>query len=111
MAKTRMRLICSIVIILGLLAFLITDAGAKTNLARNGEKAVAEKSAKQAAEIEAEPCTDSPACCPPPGSSLPRRTGGPISHILAFGCKLNYGLTNWILSDKCDIGQTPQNCP
>ena len=111
MLKWQMRLICIMAVIVGLLALSLTDAGAKTNFARNGEKAVTEKSAKQAAEIEAEPCTNSPACCPPPGSSLPRRTGGPISHILAFGCKLNYSLTNWILADKCDIGHRPHNCP
>ena len=117
MAKTRMRLMrltCSIVIILGLFAFLITDAGAKTNFARKSNKPATEESAEPvmpAAETKVEQCTDSPACCPPPGSSLPRRTGGPISHILAFGCKLNYCLTNWALSDKCDIGHAPQNCP
>ena len=28
-----------------------------------------------------------------------------INGFFAFGCRINYQLLNWILSDKCEIGQ------
>jgi len=111
MAKTRMRLICSIIIILGLFAFLITDAEAKTNFAKKSKKSAIEELAKPAAKTELPQCSQPAACCATEEKLLPKRIGGPINRFLAFGCRLNYGLTNWALSDKCDIGPTPQNCP
>lgn len=40
-------------------------------------------------------------CCPPPEDQS-KGIAGRINAFFAFGCCLNYHLTNWILGDKCD---------
>jgi hypothetical protein len=30
--------------------------------------------------------------------------GNALTRFFAFGCRLNYRLTTWILSDKCEVG-------
>jgi hypothetical protein len=49
----------------------------------------------------AEPCRieQAPPVHPSEGNSCP------ITRFLSFGCRVNYQLTNWILSDKCEVGQ------
>ena len=43
-------------------------------------------------------------CCPQEANQTTGIAGG-INGVLAFGCRLNYCLTNWILSDKCNTQQ------
>jgi hypothetical protein len=46
-------------------------------------------------------------CCHPLEKSPPTGIGGRINAFLAFGCCLNYRLTNWILDEKCDTQPNP----
>jgi len=44
-------------------------------------------------------------CCSPADDASSKGIGKRVNNFLAFGCRLNYRLTNWILSDKCDTQQ------
>jgi hypothetical protein len=41
-------------------------------------------------------------CCPSEKDSPSRGIATSANRLLAFGCRLNYQLTNWILDDKCN---------
>ncbi len=90
------KMICIALVVVFFFAIISGDALAQTNAA--------------AVDENVPPCQTKPAfcqksaqCCQP---SQPRQ--GIVSRInrfLAFGCRLNYQVDNWILSDKCDMGK------
>jgi hypothetical protein len=76
--------------------FLIIGRGAlaQTNPAAPGEKVVP-------CNTEPVPCQTAAQCCQPAQS----RHGivSRINRFLGFGCRLNYRIDDWILSDKRDV--------
>ena len=48
-------------------------------------------------------CQNTAQCCQPsqPHAGIISR----VNRFLAFGCRLNYQIDNWILGDKCDMGK------
>jgi len=110
--KMHAKLICFVVVFVFLSLAFQNDTIAKNNFARKAEPAVSEESSNQP---ESTPCQNPPpSChsskCPTSAGSASGATRRPISRFLAFGCRVNYRLTDWILSDKCDAGPA-QNCP
>jgi hypothetical protein len=70
-----------------------------------------ETQAKPAPEETAAHCPSSSACYPPKRSIFGTVVVNPINRILAFGSKTNYGVTNWILADRCDSCPERRECP
>ncbi len=63
-----------------------------------------------ATEEQVTPCQNKPSFCQNPApccqpSQPCRGIVGRINRFLSFGCRLNYQIDNWILSDKCDMGK------
>ncbi|MBI5118970.1 hypothetical protein HZA56_21080 [Candidatus Poribacteria bacterium] len=92
-----------ILTISGFLFVLVQDTLAETNCAKQKAQATDEQSAPQVLSA----CSHNAAHC----SSCPEPGCRPITGFLAFGCRLNYRLTNWVLSDKCDIESVSRGCP
>ncbi len=112
MMKKHATLICFVAAIAFLFLAFQHDAAAKNNFARKAEPSVSEESSSQP---ESTPCQNPPPCChssesPTSKNSPSSATRRPVSRFLAFGCRLNYRLTDWILSDKCDAGPA-RDCP
>lgn len=85
----------------------LRNAVAEADSATRDEGAVSERSMSQA---EAVTCPNPMPCCPhsthsPSETSRRRGIGERINGFLAFGCRLNYRITDWALSDKCDTGR------
>ncbi len=102
MAGTRksMKLICSTLVMAACFIVLSTAVEAKTNFAAKKTKPVIEETSALEAETKAACCPDPSACHARKKSSLGKRLGARITRFLAFGDRVNYGLTDWILSDK-----------
>lgn len=111
MAQARIRLICLAAVVVGILSVTLSPAEAKADFEGEKEKAVIEGSVEPAAETKPACCPDSSARRPQKRNSFLRRIGNGVTGIFAFGCRINYGLTNWALSDKCDPAQEPHSCP
>jgi len=128
MAKTNFRLICSIIMILGFFALSVADSEAKSNFAPKKKMSSVEENVEPAAETTRPNCPQPPPdcpvadancahcpepqhCCPAKERSLLKRIGARINCFLTFGCRLNYGLNNWLLGDKCDTGLTYYDNP
>ncbi|UCD58671.1 MAG: hypothetical protein JSV16_06065 [Candidatus Hydrogenedentota bacterium] len=95
-----MRRICVALAVAGLVFVCPQAVVATGSLAGAGEQAAYEEPAPLA---EGSLCQDAEPCrSPSKGPCLTRGIGGLINGFFAFGCRVNYGLTNWILSDKCD---------
>ena len=112
MMKMHAKLICFVAVFAFLFLAFQNDAAAKTNFARKAEPAANEESSNQP---ESPPCQNPPPCCSSSKSQTSKdspssTTRRPLSRFLAFGCRLNYRLTDWILSDKCDAGPAG-DCP
>jgi hypothetical protein len=101
--KRWIRAACVAVAISGFLFVLVQDTVAETNCAKQKAQATDEQSAPQILPA----CSHNAAHC----SSCPESGCRPFTGFLAFGCRLNYRLTNWILSDKCDIESVSRSCP
>ncbi|NQU09063.1 MAG: hypothetical protein HQ583_10895, partial [Candidatus Abyssubacteria bacterium] len=99
MSRISLRSICCIAAILGFVIAFSGDADAKTNFARKHEKAAPQETKTETAVA---PDHHSPPSCSPSKKSLPKGIGSLVNGFFAFGCKINYGLTDWVLSDKCD---------
>lgn len=108
MSRISLRSICCIAAILGFVIAFSGTADAKTNFAGKHEKTAPQETSTETAVA---PGHHSPPCCSPSKKFLPKRIGARINCFLAFGCKINYGLTNWILSDKCDTAHARRHCP
>jgi hypothetical protein len=54
---------------------------------------------------QSKPPPNASTCCPPSQAPASEGIGKYINGFFAFGCCLNYRLTDWILSDKCDAQQ------
>ena len=111
MAKTNFRLICSIIMILGFFALIVADSEAKSNLTPKEKMSSVEENVAAAAETTRPNCSEPQPCCPAEEKSLLKRIGARINCVLTFGCRLNYGLNNWLLGDKCDTGPTYDDNP
>lgn len=113
MMKARVNTICLVVAIAGLLLLPLRDAVAGADSATKDEGAVNERSMSQAGAVA---CRNPMPCCPhsahsPSEVSRPRGIGERINGFLAFGCRLNYRLTDWALSDKCDTKHMRSDSP
>ncbi len=97
--KMWIKAICSVIAIVGLFVVLLQDAAAETKLVRTTEQAVAEESTRPAE------CTLNREDPARPSSPL-KGVGCAINGFFAFGCKVNYDVYDWILSDKCDTRKT-----
>jgi len=40
-----------------------------------------------------------------PSTHSAKKSWCPVTGFLSFGCRVNYQLTNWMLRDKCEVGQ------
>ncbi len=62
---------------------------------------------------EMAPCPHRTASCPAPAAASPEPSasrGGPaglINGFFAFGCRVNYQILDWVLSDKCEPNPPP----
>ena len=110
MAGTRisMKLICSAVVLAVCIVAVSTSVEAKTNFAKKKAKPAIEESTAPAAEAKAACCPDPSACQGPKKKSLGKRIGSRITRFLAFGDRVNYGFTNWLLSDKREAADDAQ---
>ena len=108
MSRISLRSICCIAAIMGLVIAFSGAADAKTNFARKHEKAAPQEAST---ETTAAPGHHPARCCSHAKSSPHKGIGARINCFLAFGCKINYGLTNWVLSDKCDTAHARRHCP
>lgn len=91
-----LKVTCIALVAAALLLIISNGAVAQANSAAPGE---------QVGPCQTQPahCENAAPCCQP---SQPRRgIVGCINRFLAFGCRLNYQIDNWILSDKCDVGK------
>lgn len=44
--------------------------------------------------------------CPAANRSCSNPVNGLVNGFFAFGCKVNYDIMNWVMSDKCEVGPT-----
>ena len=108
MKEKLLKLSCSIVVSICILALFLSTAAAQSNITKPCEAGPIELQAKPTAEETAAGCPDPSACQAPKRSIFGTVVVKPINRILAFGCKTNYRVTNWILADRCD--SCPQPC-
>ena len=108
MSRISLRSICCIAAILGFVVVFSGAADAKTNFAGKHEKAAPQETSSET--VAATGHHSSP-CCSHTKSSPHKGIGSLVNGFFAFGCKVNYGLTNWILSDKCDTAHARRHCP
>lgn len=97
-----LKSICSVVVMAACLIVLSTSVEAKTNFAAKKAKPAIEESTALETETKAACCPDPAACHAQKKRSLGKRLADRITNFLAFGDKINHGLTDWILSDKSD---------
>ena len=105
MMRMRLGMICCTVSIAGLLV-LPREAFAETNPPQERDGITVEESARDIKPLPRDRAE--PRCSAPEirGSMGPGRL---VGDFLAFGCRLNYRLTDWILGDKCDCPETQCN--
>ncbi|RJP72126.1 MAG: hypothetical protein C4532_06465 [Candidatus Abyssobacteria bacterium SURF_17] len=105
--KGSMRSFSVALVVAALMLIPTVSAMAADDIAKQTEtKTAAQVSAcsKDMAGGRVASCCQAAACSRhEPERSQTQKLGCPITSFLSFGCKVNYGLTNWILSDKCDI--------
>jgi hypothetical protein len=63
-------------------------------------------------QASAATCPHDMSCCAAAQTSSmeqshPRGIGRLMNNFFAFGCRVNYRLTDWTLSDKCALPRTP----
>jgi len=92
----RFRVMCIALVAAALFLIISNGALAQTNSAAPDE---------QIAPCQAKPalCQNTAPCCQP--SQARQGIVSRINRFLAFGCRLNYQIDGWILSDKCDMGK------
>ena len=111
MKEKLLKLSCSIVVSICILALFLSTAAAQSNITKPCEAGPIEVQVKPAPEETAACCPDPSACHPQKKSIFGAVVVKPINRILAFGCKTNYRVTNWILADRCDLCREPRECP
>ena len=100
MMKMRMSVICFVIAIGVLSIVLLQNGSAETSVPGEAARTVNEEST---ARIEDALCENPAPCCPAMKESSSNSNGGFIGGFLAFGSRVNYWLTGWILGDKRDI--------
>ncbi len=111
--KVRVNAVCLVVAIAALMLLPVREVFAAADSATGTEGTVSERSISQA---ESATCPNPMPCCShstqsPSEVSRRRGIGERITGFLAFGCRLNYRLTDWALSDKCDTNRLHAGSP
>ena len=131
MIEMRIKIIC--LLVAGLMLLFVCQASAETDFAEEAVRAVegrpavetkvlyvghvevpepaSDDSSPESSETESLSPDDSSLTGSTSGSSSSRNlpiiggVGRLINGFFAFGCRVNYRLTSWMLSDKCCAGQ------